>query len=673
MSIDRVREQLKTRRGGADDARLFCVVFDRIDKGGRDFRLPNEQDYDAVRAAEQELTKKVNSNVPGIKILPEEPTPQGGGQGAGRAFSQKRYGMETFNDLFTRRQALALSIYVDLVREYTEQINKKDKGLAEAVNGCLALLVDRLADLNASLCVWQLNTPNTAHVFGRWVLQVVWDFGEINPLAGAGGSPESAIKRMLAILRDLQNANLLSGNVEKLPAQSHILPDNSAQIFITDPPYYDAVPYSDLLDFFYVWLKRTLSGSLSRYFDEEVGPKAEECIVDEIKGKDHIFFEDTMKLCFIEAKRVLNPSGIGIIVFAHKSTSGWESLVQAIIDSGWTITGSWPIDTEMGSRLRAKQSAALASSVHLVCRPRNEALRQDEEIGEWRDVLTELPVRIRTWMPRLASEGIVGADAIFACIGPALEIYSRFDRVEKASGEKVPLRDYLEQVWATVSNEALSVIFTDGDAQVTEPEARLTAMWLWTIGAGSDGKKNSNRHIEDDRESKKNKPPVKSTGFSLEYDAARKIAQGLGVHLEKASSVVEVKGETARLLPVIERTRYLFGKDSELETGRRRRTKNVKQLSLFNELEEAEGVDAEELNMKGPTPGSTVLDRVHQAMILFGAGRGEALRRFLVQEGIGKDDGFWKLAQALSALYPPEIEEKRWVDGVLARKRGLGF
>ena len=602
-----------------------------------------------------------------IEIFPlEDPLPADGTNG----FRVQKYGMRTWRDLFTDRQRLALSTYVDLVHQYVKEASWNDRDYKHAVQILLSLVVDRLADLNASLCVWQLNTPNTAHVFGRWALPMVFDFGEVNPLAAAGGSPESAVKRLTACISDLILQTTAQGHVEQNDAAINVLPDNSAAAVITDPPYYDAIPYSDLLDFFAVWLNRTIPETYSTMFENGLNPKSAECVVDKSKGKDRDFFQTAMTNCLIEARRVINTRGICVVVFAHKSTEGWEAQLESLISAGWVVTASWPIDTEMGSRLRAKGSAALASSIHLVCRPRyTDVEATDSNVGEWRDVLEELPKRIHEWMPRLANEGIVGADAIFSCLGPALEVYSRYSIVEKASGESVNLREYLEQVWAAVSNEALKVIFDESDAQVAEPEARLTAMWLWTIGAGSSASKNG-KHEQGADESK---AYVRSTGFNLEYDAARKIAQGLGVSLEKATSVVEVKGETARLLPVVERTRCLFGKDSELETGRRRRTKSVQQISLFDELEEAEGVDPGGLEKPGPIPGSTILDRVHQAMILFGAERGEALRRFLVQEGIGRDDEFWKLAQALSALYPSEIEEKRWVDGVLARKRSLGF
>jgi adenine-specific DNA methylase len=134
-----------------------------------------------------------------------------------------------------------------------------------------------------------------------------------------------------------------------------------------------------------------------------------------------------------------------------------------MVDAGWIITGSWPIDTEMGTRLRARDSAALASSIHIVCRPRDSS--GNVEVGEWRDILEELPRRIHGWMPRLADEGVVGADAIFACLGPALEVFSQYSRVEKANGETVILKEYLEQVWAVVAKEALALVFEGADRQ----------------------------------------------------------------------------------------------------------------------------------------------------------------------------------------------------------------
>ena len=161
----------------------------------------------------------------------------------------------------------------------------------------------------------------------------------------------------------------------------------------------------------------------------------------------------------------------------------------------------------------------------------------------------------------------------------------------------------------------------------------------------------------------------------MEYDAARKIAQGLGANLDNLASLVEVSGESARLLPVGERAQHLFGKDDATLAGKNaKRKKRDAQMDMFKVLGEAEADGGTTFGeTKVERHGDTVLDRIHQSMILFAAGRSEAMKGFLVEDGAGRDPRFWRLAQALSALYPSSTEEKRWVDGVLARKKGLGF
>ena len=220
------------------------------------------------------------------------------------------------------------------------------------------------------------------------------------------------------------------------------------------------------------------------------------------------------------------------------------------------------------------------------------------------------------------------------------------------------------------------MVFAGANTTGFEADARLTAMWLWTLSAsgGNDEGRMSNDE-SDSASGEEGEEEAKAgnakRGFVLEYDAARKIAQGLGAHLEDLTSVVEVSGETARLLPVGERARHLFGKDEGKVAPARK--KKEPQLDLFKVLAQAEEGGTSFSETKVERHGETVLDRIHQSMILFAAGRGEALKRFLVEDGVGRDQRFWRLAQALSALYPGHTEEKRWIDGVLARKKGLGF
>ena len=667
-----VRTQFKARQGGANDARLFCVVTTREKQQGRFYRLPNAQDLEAVKQASIELEKRVNEHNGDLSLIPDEPTPP-----QSRSFRLESYGIDEFGDLFTNRQNLALTTLVKLVKDVGEKLaDSKDKGLAIAVQTVLGIGVSKITDVMCSLVTWQTSMDRIGHLFTRQAIPMTWDFAETSPVSKAAGDYSVTIKNVLEVLDRESITDYLVASVETSPATTHPLPNNFAQCLFSDPPYYDAVPYSDLSDFFYVWLKRTLPPSLCAFFTDELTPKNDECIVDEVKGKDKAYFETTMQKAMAEGCRILSPEGIAVIVFAHKSTSGWEAQLQAMVDAGWTITASWTIDTEMATRMNAMGTAALASSVHIVCRPRTP---HSALIGDWRDVLQELPQRIHEWMPRLASEGVVGADAIFACLGPALEIFSRYDRVEKASGELVTLKEYLEYVWAAVSKEALSMIFSNADTTSFEEDARLTAIWLWTLSTGSiDNNETNESETDDEDDDETSSKPTKTGGYTLEFDAARKIAQGLGAHLEQLTRLVEVKGSTARLLPVSERIEYLFGKE-EAQTpsktkGKKGKKKEPEQLNLFAVLgitETEEDTDWGEKNL--PQLGNTTLDCIHQSMILFAAGRSEALKRFLVDEGAGKDQRFWGLAQALSALYPTGTEEKRWVDGVLARKKGLGF
>jgi putative DNA methylase len=684
-TVDRVRLQLQRRKGGTADARMYCVVSTSESTSGRQYRVPGPDDLNAVEAARVELVQRVEAHSGRLSLVPNE-------QFTGlepRRIPLPQYGMTGFGDLFTPRQMLAHTTLVRLVRQAAARCAEEQSGdFARAVHTLLAFAVDRCVDKAASLVVWNVPGEKVEHVFGRQAMPMVWDFADANILGDIGW--DGAIEWIAKVVEANADTGSRYGDVQQASATQHPLPDDSVDAVVTDPPYYFSVPYSDLSDFFYVWLRRTLGVESEVPLPDPLTPKDLECVqnlphsevahVQKTRG----FFEDLLTQALKEARRVARPSGTAVVVFAHTETEAWESLLAALVGAGWCVTGSWPIDTEMATRLISNRQATLSSSIHLVCRPRESATGgAGELVGEWREVLAELPARIGDWMPRLAKEGVVGADAIFACIGPALEIFSRYSRVEKASGEAVTLREYLEHVWAAVSSEALSMIFKEADAAGLEPDARLTAMWLWTLGGGktqtvADADAEQEGEGEDD-EAGGGKTGAKVSGFVLEFDAARKIAQGLGIHLEKSESIVEVKGESARLLPVSERTRHLFGQDAEQQTSSASKAKKRKDVAnLFQSEEEikAEIVKAEAESagkLAASKAGATVLDRVHQSMLLFATGRGEALKRFLVEDGVGKDGRFWKLAQSLSALYPSGTDEKRWVDGVLARKKGLGF
>lgn len=666
-----VRAQLFAKAGGTKDAQLLAVLVEK--DGRRQFRTPNRRDVSAATAA-----KVLNpASLPEAKINPIRPHKDTRGVSA-----VTRIGMTRFDDLYSHRQLRAIEAFSDILEE---RMGRHGNTLDHAALTILGLCFGRLLQQNSSCARWRNKAYAVAGSFGKHALQVVWDFAEVTPLSDAAGSWNSAVQWALKVI-DLNATIHGTGTAVHAAAQECPLPADSASLLFTDPPYFAAIPYTDLSDFFYVWQRRVFAHLYPDLFDRQTVDQEREVIVTDANlgpggiRKDEHFFRTEMTMALKRAREIVAPNGLGIVVFADSRTESWEALLGAVIESGWTITASWPIDTEHQSRTQAQGTASLQSSIHIVCRPRlaAEGKELDDVVGDWRAVLMELPKKLSKWMPRLAQEGVVGADAIFACLGPALEVFSRYSRVERVSGERVELREYLEQVWAAVAHEALSMVFEDADATGLEADARLTAMWLWTLSttAKTDNETTTLDDANEDNSLRKKqdessaKPRLRTT-FSLEFDAARKIAQGLGAHLEDVRRVVEIKGDRARLLSVAERTRHLFGQD-DIRPPPARRTRVVRQLALFEELEAAEQ-DAGWGSVGLPPLGVTTLDRVHQAMVLFAAGRGEALKRFLVEEGVGHVSTFWKLAQSLSALYPSGTDEKRWIDAVLARKKGLGF
>lgn len=620
----------------------------------------------AIDDANEKIKQQESRTLNGLSWLPDEDTTHY------HVFVNRAsiYGFRTWRDFYTSRQLLSIGFLIEKLQTSNSMLVANDD-LQLVIKTLLALSIGRCADYWSSLATWAGDF--VAHTFGRQALPFVWDFAEVYPFSDSTGNWTGAINWICRVIERESAAKSMCGQVVQSNAATHPLPDDSADVMITDPPYYFSIQYADLSDYFYVWLRRALLGDYPDLFHEPETPKREEAIVQspgdqykkDVKNREH--YKKVMVSSFIRGREIVRANGIGVIVFANATAEGWETLIESLIQSGWIISGSWPIDTERPGRVISMGRSVLASSIHLVCRPRESAdgsLVKDE-IGNWRDVLAELPTRIHEWMPRLAEEGVVGADAIFACLGPALEIYSRYSSVEKASGEKVELKEYLEEVWAAVSREAMNMIFEGADASGFEEDARLTAMWLWTLKTTANG---------DEEEIDKSGPTKSLPGYSLEYDAARKIAQGLGAHLENLSHLVETKGDTATLLSAAARTRYLFGKNATEAPKGKRKKKDPQMLLDFsgelNRIEEESGNVTGELTGK---QGSTVLDQLHQSMILFAAGRGEAVKRFLVEEGVGRNPLFWRLAQALSALYPMGTDEKRWVDGVMARKKGLGL
>jgi adenine-specific DNA methylase len=452
MTIEEIRAEGMAGRIGSV---LTAVVVEANER--KAYRPPTETEILAASEAEASMRASFEDIPFG---LPDEPVPKGG-SGASRAFSVDGYGLDRWSKLFTPRQLLAISTFVRHTRAASSAIRAAgytDEWVT-AIYGLLATGLDRLVDRCSAQCRPD-PTPTQSGVintFSRFALPIIWDFIEGVPTADSSGGYLSCLEWVAKVTEHLSSiprapkATVLQQSALKGLADQF-------DVICTDPPYYDAIPYSDLMDFFYVWLRRTLYGSdrnTDAAFREPLAPKWNhetndgELIDDSSrfggdKTKSKKAYENGMFKAFEVCHRALKSEGRMVVVFANKQPDAWEALVSAIIRAGFVVDGSWPIQTEMGNRTRALSSAALASSVWLVCKRRPEIARP----GWDNTVLTEMFERIQSKLREFWDAGIRGPDFVWAATGPALEVYSKHPVVKKANaaGEFMTVSEFLSHV-----------------------------------------------------------------------------------------------------------------------------------------------------------------------------------------------------------------------------------
>jgi putative DNA methylase len=368
------------------------------------------------------------------------------------------YGLTHYRDLFTARQLLALCTLAEGVREIYDRMQTEgaEEGRAAAVATALAMVISKVADHCSALCRWiaALSYEGAANTYARQALPMVWDFAEANPFGGSSGDIRKYLKETADLIETLavgQPARCVRGSATSLP-----LPDESQDAVITDPPYYDNISYADLSDFFYVWLKRSVGFLYPDHLGGQLSPKRNEAVVAPYrhhgsKGEAAAFYEQMMAAAFAEAHRVLKPGAPLVCIYAHKTTLGWATLVEALRIAGFTITEAWPLDTEMPERSVGQGTASLASSIFLVARRRDA----DAGVGSEGDVMAELDKIIAERLERLQQLGVTGADLVIASVGAGLRALTRYERVEQDNGETLPAERFL----AVVQGRVLDAIF----------------------------------------------------------------------------------------------------------------------------------------------------------------------------------------------------------------------
>ena len=460
-----LRAQGKAGRLGE---RMTAVVVDG--QRGKEYRLPTDVELEATPVSVDELGS-LYAEIPfGI---PDEPTPDENALG----MRIPRYGFDRWRTLFTDRQLLALGTFVGEIRGLAEELREYPEPWRDATIGYLALTVSRLADRGSSLATWTNDRETIRSTFARFALPIVWDFAESCPLADTTGGFVQAVEWIARVAEHAQSAVAVAPPpVAERRSATDALPEG-LDVICTDPPYYDAIPYSDLMDFFHVWLRRVLYGlspETDAVFAEPLGPKWDsehddgELVDDAARfGGDREAskrnYEDGMARAFSRFHESLAENGRLVIVFANKQPDAWETLVAALIRSGFVVHASWPIQTEMQNRQRSLSSAALSSSIWLVCRKRSET-----RAGWDSPVLAEMEANITKRLHDFWDAGIRGPDFVWAATGPALEAFSRYPAVRRqdAPGEMLSVAEFLRHVRRMVVGFVVGrVLKGDGNAR----------------------------------------------------------------------------------------------------------------------------------------------------------------------------------------------------------------
>ena len=456
-------------RAGRLGAIMTAVVVDG--PKGKEYRVPTDHERAVTEVTEEQL-QALYADIP--FGLPEEPLPSKEALG----FRVPLYGFDTWRKLFTNRQLLALGSFVLILRRLMQDLDDWPKSWREGLITSLALVNDRLTDYSSTVCSWHNGREVIRNTFGRFALPITWDYTELNPLSDSSGNFLGALDWVFKVCQHLQESVNSARSGEVICASAVTCSTDGVDLILTDPPYYDAIPYSDLMDFFHVWLRRLIPGlstEVETVFSGVLGPKwdhdaANGELIDDAsrfdgdRERSKQNYEDGMARSFRCCHAALRPDGRLVVVFANKQPDAWETLVAALIRAGFVVDGSWPIQTEMSNRTRSLGSAALASSVWIVCKKRPAARPGWDNV-----VLNEMRDNITQKLRDFWDAGIRGPDFVWAATGPALEAFSKHPVVKKANDpdQLMTVSAFLREVRRMVVDFVVGRVLTRKDGQDT--------------------------------------------------------------------------------------------------------------------------------------------------------------------------------------------------------------
>ena len=439
-SASELKEQSKAKNGKLPQL-LLAVI---IDNNGKDYRLPTEQEIDAAKID----IEKLNND-----LLPQEPMLDIPDLVSGRG-----WGINNWKDLFTPRQLLAMQTFVEKLQEIKQEMNADKNEYQKAVVTYLGIWIDRIAIINTSFGRIDVSRENLQHPFSRQAIAMIFDFPESNPFSGKTGSAKNQLDWLSRYIVG-ESYDIPSKMNNASSGGKNQFGKNELDVVVTDPPYYDAIAYADLSDFFYVWMKKTIFDLYPLNFATPQTPKSQECTAlkhHHSNSADLAFNHFEKKLLEIFEAIEYQTKEMVSIMFAHQSTKAWTTLCNSILGANMNITGSWSMDTEMQARTLALAGDALATSVTVACKPSTKS-----GIGDYKEVQKEILQVIKKEVKELYALGFRGADLLTACFGKAVSVFGKYESVEKADGSVVTVAELLEMAREAAFDAIISDIETD--------------------------------------------------------------------------------------------------------------------------------------------------------------------------------------------------------------------
>ena len=468
---------------GRMSATLTSVVLASDNRQGKSYREDVAEDAIAYASAVRRIATLQASHENDLSLVPDEPMPRHLTGGVITAF-----GFDTFGKLFNARQLLALTTFTRLVGEAHVEMRKQglDDEYAKAVATYLGLVVSRLSSEHSALTRWNPSGEKAQGALGLQALPMVWDFAELNPWGRSVGDPTTAINLAAAVIEFCGDPSFSSA-VRVALRDAREDSGNYFGAVITDPPYYDAINYADLADFYYVWLKRSLGPIQHQLLSMPMNPKREQIIMNvygtftngegvTAREQARQRYVDGMAQSFQVMAASLESDGVQGVVFAHTDPDAWATLIEGLFAANLVPEASWPIETEMGTKVSTANQARLKTSVWMACRKRAYTAGETF-LG---DVMEEMRPAIRERLLYFWSKGIRGADFFISAIGPALSVFGRHSRVLRPSGEAVTVREFLDIVRRESTDVALEQVLHGADLGVIDPVTRQYVTWVWS-------------------------------------------------------------------------------------------------------------------------------------------------------------------------------------------------